>query len=152
MRFRKTLLGIAVAALTAAGLNAQSILLSGTQSPFKLARTPAGNLLLAESGTGAGDGRVSLVVGDDQRLGQPEGLAEPPADLEGAQMIGVEADRDQAELPGPVQHPAHGRPGHRQPPGDLVLGQLVLVVEPGHPQQQVPGRLGPRSGGTTRGQ
>jgi hypothetical protein len=83
MRFRKTLLGIAVAALTAAGLNAQSILLSGTQSPFKLARTPAGNLLLAESGTGAGDGRVSLVTLGGGRFtlldGLPSGLTQEGA-------------------------------------------------------------------------
>ena len=28
------------------------------------------------------------------------------------------------------------RARHRQPLGDLVLGQLVLVVEPGHPEEQ----------------
>jgi len=61
MRFKKALLAIAILTLAAARLSAQSILVAGTQAPFKLTRTPGGNLLLAESGTGANDGRVSLL-------------------------------------------------------------------------------------------
>lgn len=61
MRFRNTILVAAVAALAAAGLGAQPILNAGSQSPFKLARTPGGNFVLAEGGTGVNDGRVSLL-------------------------------------------------------------------------------------------
>jgi hypothetical protein len=57
-----------VAAALAAGLawplfaaTAQSILTAGTESPFKLARTPGGNFLLAEAGSGENDGRVTLL-------------------------------------------------------------------------------------------
>ncbi|HUP25105.1 MAG TPA: ScyD/ScyE family protein [Thermoanaerobaculia bacterium] len=53
----------------AAGV-AQSILTAGTERPFKIARTPGGNFLLAESGTGEDDGRVALLSlwGDQFRL------------------------------------------------------------------------------------
>lgn len=61
MRFTKTILVTAIVSLIAAGLSAQSILVAGTQAPFKLTNTPGGNFLLAESGTGANDGSVSLV-------------------------------------------------------------------------------------------
>jgi len=61
MRFRNTILAALVAVLTAAGLEAQPILNAGAQTPFKLARTPGGNFLLAEGGTGVNDGRVSLL-------------------------------------------------------------------------------------------
>ncbi len=48
----------------------QSILTAGAATPFKLTETPGGNFLLAESGTGAGDSRVSLLShwGDRFRL------------------------------------------------------------------------------------
>jgi hypothetical protein len=61
MRFTKPILVTAIVLLVAAGLSAQSILVAGTQTPFKLTNTPGGNFLLAESGTGSNDGRVSLV-------------------------------------------------------------------------------------------
>ncbi|MEO8348180.1 MAG: hypothetical protein ABI610_04660, partial [Acidobacteriota bacterium] len=61
MRFKEFVLGMAIVALTAAGLEAQPILNAGAQTPFKLARTPGGNFLLAEGGTGTNDGRVSLL-------------------------------------------------------------------------------------------
>jgi len=76
------------------------------------------------------------MIRHDQRLGQAEHPAQLPAHLERVQVVGVQADRDQADLARPVQHPADRRAGHREPLGDLVLGQLVLVVEPGHPQEQ----------------
>lgn len=40
---------------------AQRTLTSGTATPFKLAATPGGNFVLAESGTGLDDGRITLV-------------------------------------------------------------------------------------------
>jgi len=86
-----------------------------------------------------GDLRRTLaidVIRHHQRLGQPERPAQLPAHLERVQVVRVQVDRDQADLARPVQHPADRGPGHRQPLGDLVLGQLVLVVEPGHPQEQ----------------
>ena len=58
----RALLALAVCvALVATGLDAQPVLTGGLDTPFKLARTPGGNFLVAESGTGAGDGRVSLL-------------------------------------------------------------------------------------------
>jgi len=78
MRFKNVVLAIAVAALAAKGLGAQPILTAGTHSPFKLTRTPGGNFVLAESGTGANDGRVSLlsIWGDRFNLlgGLPSGV------------------------------------------------------------------------------
>ncbi|HVS15285.1 MAG TPA: ScyD/ScyE family protein [Thermoanaerobaculia bacterium] len=50
-----------VGLFAAAGAGAQEILTAGTDFPLKLTRTPGGNLLLAESGTGDNDGRVSLL-------------------------------------------------------------------------------------------
>ena len=61
MRFWKTTLGLALAVLAASSLRAQSVLTSGTKTPFKLTRTLGGNFLLAEGGTGANDGKVTLV-------------------------------------------------------------------------------------------
>jgi hypothetical protein len=61
MRLRNTILVMAIVSLTAAGLAAQPILNAGSQSPFKPARTPGGNFVLAEGGTGVNDGRVSLL-------------------------------------------------------------------------------------------
>ena len=67
------------------------------------------------------------VIRHDQRLGQAEHPAQLPAHRERVQVVGVQVDADQADLARPVQHPADGRARHRQPLGDLVLGQLVLV-------------------------
>lgn len=61
MRFKNIILVIAIVALIPSWLGAQPILVGGTQSPFKLTRTPGGNFVLAESGTGHTDGRVSLL-------------------------------------------------------------------------------------------
>jgi hypothetical protein len=61
MRFKNTILVLAIVAFTAAGLGAQPLLSAGTQTPFQLTRTPGGNFVLAESGTGVNDGRISLV-------------------------------------------------------------------------------------------
>lgn len=61
MRFNKTILLIFAVTFIAMALSAQSLLTGGAQTPFKLARTPGGNFLLAESGTGVNDGRVSLL-------------------------------------------------------------------------------------------
>ena len=80
MGFKNTILAIAIVALTAAGLGAQPILNASAKTPYKLTRTPGGNFLLAESGTGANDGRVSLLSlwGDRFNLisGLPSGV--PP--------------------------------------------------------------------------
>ena len=40
---------------------AQGVLTAGLLTPFKMTRTPGGNVVLAESGSGADDGRVSLI-------------------------------------------------------------------------------------------
>ncbi len=61
MRSNKTMAILAVLALTAARLGAQSVLTAGTKTPFKLTRSLGGNFLLAEGGTGSNDGRVTLV-------------------------------------------------------------------------------------------
>jgi hypothetical protein len=58
------------------------------------------------------------------------------AQLERVEVFRIQVDRHQADLPGPVEQPPYRRPGYRQPPGDLILGQLVLVVIPGHPEQE----------------
>ena len=50
-----------VVALLAPAAGAQSILTAGTDSPFKLVRTPGGNFIVAEAGTGANDARVTLL-------------------------------------------------------------------------------------------
>jgi hypothetical protein len=46
----------------ASGASAQTPLILDAETPFKLARTPGGNFVLAESGTGAGDGMLSLIT------------------------------------------------------------------------------------------
>jgi hypothetical protein len=61
MRFKNLIVMIALVVFTAASLGAQSILTGGTQTPFKLSRTPGGNFVLAESGNGVNDGRISLL-------------------------------------------------------------------------------------------
>ena len=65
------------AALAATAASAQSVLVAGAATPFKLARTPGGNFLLTETGTGLHDGSLSLVSvwGDHFRLlsGLPSG-------------------------------------------------------------------------------
>jgi hypothetical protein len=57
-------------ALAATAAIAQPVLVAGAATPFKLARTPGGNFLLTESGTGAHDGAVHVVSvwGDRFRL------------------------------------------------------------------------------------
>ncbi len=74
MRFRTTILSLAVLACTAAGLLAQSVLASGTKTPVKITRTPGGNFELAESGTGVNDGRVGLVSIWGERFNLLSGL------------------------------------------------------------------------------
>jgi hypothetical protein len=68
---------------------AQPILTTGA-TPFKLTRTPGGNFVLAESGTGANDGRVTLVSiwGDRFNLigGLPSGLV-PEGDAVGPTAV-----------------------------------------------------------------
>ncbi len=68
------LVALALGALTASDLGAQSILSAGTQHPYKLARTSGGNLLLTEAGTGANDGRISLLSRWGQRFNLLSGL------------------------------------------------------------------------------
>ena len=78
MRIRTAILSLAVLALAASGLEAQGILASGTKTPVKITRTAGGNFMLAESGTGANDGRVRLlsIWGDRYNLlsGLPSGM------------------------------------------------------------------------------
>jgi hypothetical protein len=74
MRFRTTILSLAVVAFTAAGLLAQSVLAGGTKTPVKITRTPGGNFELAESGTGVNDGRVGLVSIWGERFNLLSGL------------------------------------------------------------------------------
>lgn len=61
MLYKNLSLAIATLLLFAAALGAQPILVANTRTPFQLTRTPGGNFLLAESGTGVNDGRVTLL-------------------------------------------------------------------------------------------
>jgi len=82
-------------------------------------------------------GRLLLLVRDDQRFREAERPAQLAAQLERVKVLGVQVDGHEADLPGPVEQPADRGPGYRQPPGHLVLGQLVLVVVPGHPEHEL---------------
>jgi hypothetical protein len=83
--FRTATLGLLISALAASGLHAQSILAADTKTPFKISRTPGGNLVLAQGGTGANDGRITLVslYGARYNLlaGLPSGLTQEGAAL-----------------------------------------------------------------------
>src|SRR5262249_24064304 len=81
-------------------------------------------------------GRLLLVVGHDECFGEAEDMPQLTAQLERVELLDVEVDRHQADLPGSIEQPPYRGPGHRQPPGNLVLGQLVLVVVPGHSEQE----------------
>lgn len=118
MRFKNVILAIAVAALAAKGLGAQPILTAGTKSPFKLARTPGGNFVLAESGTGANDGRVSLLSIWGDRFNLLEGL--PSGVVPQGDPIGPTAVAD-----------AHSTLY-------IVIGEGDILGQPSAPPQQVP--------------
>jgi hypothetical protein len=62
------------AALAATAAAAQPVLVADLATPFKIARTPGGNFLLAESGTGAHDGALTLVSVWGQRFTLLSGL------------------------------------------------------------------------------
>ncbi|MGH7681899.1 MAG: hypothetical protein ACRENN_07925 [Candidatus Eiseniibacteriota bacterium] len=70
LRLRSAVLAVVMAVVAGAELRAQHVLNAGAQRPYKATRTPGGNFLLAEAGTGANDGRVSLlsVWGDRFKL------------------------------------------------------------------------------------
>src|SRR6266568_2821838 len=55
-------------------------------------------------------GRLLLVIGHHQRLGQAEGPAQLTAELERVEVFRVEVDGHQADPPGPVEQPPHRRP------------------------------------------
>ena len=59
------------------------------------------------------------------------------AQLERIKVPGVQATDTRPTLSGRSSSRPAGRPGHRQPMGDLVLGQLILVVVPGRPEQKL---------------
>ena len=123
MHLKKTLLVLAILALIAPGVGAQSVLTSGTKTPFKLTRTLGGNFLLAEGGTGANDGKVTLVSlwGDRYNLlgGLPSGSTP-----EGA-ALGPTGIAD-----------AHGTLY-------ITIGEGDARIESTHPPQQVPNPEGP---------
>jgi hypothetical protein len=77
---------------TAASVGAQSILTGGTDTPFKLSRTPGGNFVLAESGTGHSDGRISLLSLWGHRFNLLSGL--PSGDVPQDDHIGPTAVAD----------------------------------------------------------
>lgn len=85
MFLKKTILFLGILSLATARLGAQSVLTAGTKTPFKLTRTLGGNLLLAEGGTGANDGKLTLVSlwGDRYPLltGLPSGMTQEGAAL-----------------------------------------------------------------------
>ncbi len=125
MRFQKAILALAIVSLTAASLGAQPILVAGTQAPFKLARTPGGNFLLAESGTGANDGSVSLISIWGQRFnllgGLPSGTG-PQGDPLGPTAVGD---------------------AHRTI--YIVIGEGDILGQSTDPPRQVPNPNGPSS-------
>ena len=96
--------------------------------------------LFDEPGHGRG-GRIHgiLVVQADADHGpsDPEALHQALGEAGGLGQFHREADVDDAGLFGLGQRPAHGRAGDAQPVGDLALGQVVLVVEPGDADQLV---------------
>ncbi|MFN2386517.1 MAG: hypothetical protein ABR576_09570 [Thermoanaerobaculia bacterium] len=58
MRCKRILVAVIVLLVPAAAGLAQPVLTTGA-TPYKMTRTPGGNFVLAESGTGANDGRVT---------------------------------------------------------------------------------------------
>lgn len=82
------------------------------------------------------DVKEPAVQGTEDGLGQAKCPGQFTAERKGIQMIRVQADRHQPDLAGPVPHPADRGTGNRQPLGYLVLGELVLVGEPGDPEQE----------------
>ena len=125
MRSRKTLVILAILALSAARLGAQSVLTAGTKTPFKLTRTLGGNFLLAEGGTGANDGKVTLVSLWGNRYSLLEGL---PSGMtpEGA-ALGPTGVAD-----------AHGTLY-------ITIGEGDARIPGAQPPQQVPNPAGPLS-------
>jgi len=115
MRSKKTILTLVLLALAAARLEAQSVLTAGTKTPFKLTRTLGGNFLLAEGGTGANDGKVTLVSLWGNRYNllsglpsgvTPEGAALGPtgiADAHGTIYITIGEGDARIESPQPPQ-------------------------------------------------
>jgi hypothetical protein len=67
------MLALATAAATAP-LHAHDLLYGAAMSPYKMSMTPGGNVVVAEGGTGANDGRVSLVSRWGARYTLLEGL------------------------------------------------------------------------------
>ena len=125
MRVKKAVLGFAIVSLIAGGLRGQPILSAGAKAPFKLSRTPGGNFLLAESGTGVNDGRVSLLSlwGDRFKLlgGLPSGTG-PQGDPLGPTAIGD---------------------AHRTI--YIVIGEGDVLGQSSNPPKQVPNPNGPAS-------
>jgi hypothetical protein len=70
LRLKSAVLAVVIAVFAAGELRAQHVLNASAQKPYKVTRTPGGNFLLAEAGTGNNDGRVSLlsVWGDRFKL------------------------------------------------------------------------------------
>jgi hypothetical protein len=110
---RALALGVALAATSVA---AQPVVSAGHELPFKLVRTPGGNFLLAEAGTGADDGQVTLLSAGGHRFrvlgGLPsavgiEGITGPTAVADAHTTIYVvigEGDT-MGEAPPPTQAP-----------------------------------------------
>lgn len=83
---------VGLAALTVAPAPAQPVLAHGLDHPYKLDRTPGGNLLVAESGTGAHDGRLLMIARHGRQHVLISGL--PSAILPQGEAIGPTAVAD----------------------------------------------------------
>jgi hypothetical protein len=98
---------------TDARAQATSVFASGLLAPVKLIVTPAGNLLVAESGNGPNTGRVSIIDPSGNRRtlldGLPSGFAPPNNDASGPSGLALRGRTlyiaigvGDATLPGPV--------------------------------------------------
>ena len=138
MRSRKAILALLVLALAAGRLGAQSVLTAGTKTPFKLTRTLGGNFLLAESGTGANDGRVTLVSlwGNRYNLiaGLPSGMTQEGtalgptaiADAHGTLYVTI----GEGDIQGPSSHPPQLVPNPNGPSSPLFCSVIRARFTP----------------------
>ena len=138
MRLRKSILALVALALAAARLDAQSVLTAGTKTPFKLTRTLGGNFLLAEGGTGANDGKVTLVSlwGSRYNLltGLPSGLTEEGAALGPTAVADAHATLyitiGEGDVQGPSAHPPAQIPNPNGPSSPLFSSVIRARFTP----------------------
>ena len=96
---------------------------------------------LVESGTElAGEHRPGIgllgLAGRHVHRSETQPAAQPLGQL-GIDRRRHHVDPHDAEVPGPGEQSAHGRPAHPQSPGDLLLGFVLLVVQHRRRDQQI---------------